>query len=370
MRRRVLAIAFAAATGLAAADTPRARSEEPRPYEVVAELSVDPTSSNSSLGMSSRWIILASTGGAQFIQREASDNSADWTRLDLVPPPGGTASFGRVVTIDGSGYVVGDPGARAAWVYDFGMYQVNKRKLVPSDTLVSEGFASTVAMCSHSVAVGAPASNAVHVFGDRPGVIRAPNADAEFGRALSCDGSTLMISATGVVYAYQVDNKLQWALVRTLRAPDAAAGDGFGAAVSTIPGPTSAVGAPFHGAGAVYVFTDGGETVKLDAPPGVSEFGSSIDFAAGPGEPAESLVVGAPGGSSAVFTYALSAGKWSLDSSTAAPPASKRFGREVATSGKFDALVGAEGKAFVMRRSVSITLSTGGEPAFGSCRSK
>jgi hypothetical protein len=122
-----------------------------------------------------------------------------------------------------------------------------------------------------------------------------------------------------------------------LKSADGAPGDGFGSSVA-ISGTLAVVGAPYHGSGRAYVFTDTAagwkETVELvgSDPAGDDDFGWSVAISGG------TVVVTAPGhgnGGGRAYVFARSPVGWSRTGELVGSDtvANDRFGSSVAISG-------------------------------------
>jgi hypothetical protein len=122
-----------------------------------------------------------------------------------------------------------------------------------------------------------------------------------------------------------------------LKSADGAAGDGFGSSVA-ISGTLAVVGAPYHGSGRAYVFTDTAagwkETAELigSDPAGDDDFGWSVAIAGG------TVVVSAPGhgnGGGRAYVFARSPVGWSRTGELVGSDtvANDRFGSSVGISG-------------------------------------
>lgn len=186
-----------------------------------------------------------------------------------------------------------------------------------------------------------------------------------FGEALDADGERLVVGArladgpgldAGAAYVFERGSPAgDWLEATALTAPDAGAGDLFGAAVA-IAGNTVAVGAPFGGdagfaAGAVYLFerpTRGGDwapAARLTAPdaaPG-DEFGAGLALSGDLLLVGASFHSGAGFGAGAAYVFERQdGGTWAFAALLQADDAavSDQFGAAVALEGT-TALVGA-----------------------------
>lgn len=239
-----------------------------------------------------------------------------------------SSGFGESVALEGDTLAVGAPGESSAAegvdgdqtdrsapgagaVYVFTRSSAGRWSqqayVKASNTQLGDGFGQRVALSGDTLAVsaigedsdatgvdgdqlndGMPDSGAVYVFtrdgndwsqqayvktGDRI-------AGAAFGSSLALSGDTLMAGAidgkdqsgnTGIAYLFARDAKGRWKQGASVKAPNAEAGDGFGASVA-LSGSTAAIGAPGEDSvakgvdgtqsdnsapdsGAVYVFT-------------------------------------------------------------------------------------------------------------------
>ncbi|TWT55029.1 hypothetical protein Pla22_26830 [Rubripirellula amarantea] len=279
--------------------------------------------------------------------------TGDWQQLALLTgDPQAQTHFGWSVAIDGNTAVVGahrdkDNGffAGAAYVFDFDAGGVTSTtKLIGSDTISRDLFGRSVDVSGDTVVVGASTadpvgdfSGAVYVFNRDEGGIghwgqvkkltgSTQGAGDRFGHSVSIDNSTLAVGAfrhdgigadSGSVYIFErnrfgADN---WGELKSIEAPDAAAGDRFGFSVS-VQGSTVAVGAPhddeggLNQLGSVYVLSQNeggsnnwGQVAKLLANDGAAgdRLGFSVAF------DANHIVTGSPqadaGGSSSGRAY-------------------------------------------------------------------
>ena len=188
-----------------------------------------------------------------------------------------------------------------------------------------------------------------------------------FGTSLASSGAALAVGdsawveprwrrSIGATYLYTYVNG-NWTQGSTVVAPDAAAGDQFGASVS-LSGGALVVGAPIHGKkGAVYYYAvkSGVAAYKqqIGAPDGAASdlFGSSVAISG------STLAVGAYGKTTtlnskkystagAVYIYTLVSGKWTYQQTLLSPdaaPASARFGYSVALNAT-NVFIGAPGQ--------------------------
>jgi hypothetical protein len=227
-------------------------------------------------------------------------NGATWTQQAELTANDATEFdvFGSSVAISGETVVVGaseagpDQNSRRGAAYVFvrnGATWTQQAKITASDGVSGDQFGGAVAIEGETIAVGAPAHNAiffregaVYVF-VRTGAtwtqqakFTASDAVAEFffGNSLSISGNTLAVGAslgdsppggdTGAAYVF-VRTGTTWTQQAKLAPGELLTGDRFGISVS-ISGETIAVGAPFHNtsagvdAGAAYVFVRTGTT--------------------------------------------------------------------------------------------------------------
>jgi hypothetical protein len=193
-------------------------------------------------------------------------------------------AFGEAVSVSKGIAVVGAPGhstSGAAYVFEkraVGWHQV--KKLVGSDTMTGDGFGTSVSSSSlnRTVVVGAPGH-----------------------------------SGGGRAYIF-TESSGGWSEVAELVGTDTTAGDGFGSSVSLSSSTnTVLVGAPDHGGGTAYVFTDAGgawsevgELVGADTTAG-DGFAASVSLSG------NVAVVGAPGhgGIGEMYVFTTTSGRWS-----------------------------------------------------------
>jgi hypothetical protein len=200
-----------------------------------------------------------------------------WTLEARLTADDGAAGdlFGGSVAVDGSLAVIGargDDGFRgAAYVFtrDAAGAWSQHAKLVASDRAANDLFGAAVALDGTYAIVGAPYANGTlvdqgkaYVFSNVNGTpverlltASDPAANDNFGTAVSIDGMTAVVGATGVdagdrsnqgaAYGFRRIGSAWFAEGRFL-APDAEANDSFGAAVA-VHGDTALIGAPNKG---------------------------------------------------------------------------------------------------------------------------
>ena len=299
-----------------------------------------------------------------------------WTEVDQITvsdevrvPDG----FGRVFVVADDLLLAGAPleGAGAVYVFraDGSGGWERAARLTPSDASIDAGFGSAIAMGDEIALISAPEADGgrgrVYAFeltargawSERESLRPIAGATTQgFGRSLAADGQTLLVStadgedASSVVYAFEHAATGGWVNTGRLEAPLLPERSGFGSAIAVQDG-VAFVGAPDLGdrVGAVLVYArdEVGEWAfttrlgPLNAGPS-TRFGSFITF------DAETVVIGAPGGSNGVGTlYAYGrdgAGDWTSASVIAGSPLEERanFAR-MAVIGEDLAVVGATG---------------------------
>lgn len=136
------------------------------------------------------------------------------------------------------------------------------------------------------------------VTGDRFGQSIAVFEDESAGKSYLAVGAP-QHDGTGSVFIYERNQGVpdNWGFVQILQDVDLSGGDGFGTAVDGL-GNTLAIGAPNHGAGAVFIFEvsegDFSRIQKTTTPPGHvpvagDEFGAAVALGG------DHMVIGAPG---------------------------------------------------------------------------
>ncbi len=166
------------------------------------------------------------------------------------------------------------------------------------------------------------------------------------GRYVGAPGDDEMGTDAGAVYEFsQTGPTAPWLFVQKIFASEPAPGARFGQTLTE----SGLIGAP--GQGRVYTFA--GDFVE--APPGVTSFGSSAFIHGIPGSGGVGLVVGAPdanGGAGSVFAYwGSSLATLTLEATMDSPAAGAQFGHSVV--GQYGvALIGAPGidRAYIYRR--------------------
>ncbi len=311
-------------------------------------------------------------------------SGADWTLQGGLSASDGNLfdRFGMSVSVNNDTAAVGALGAGigggSGAVYMFtrsGGIWTEQAKLTPADTAEGDEFGYSVSVFGNTVVVGAPwnddagtDSGSAYIF-VRVGSVwtqqaKLTAADAaagdSFGFTVAISGDTVVVGAhgnddagadSGSAYVF-TRSGTTWTQQAKLTAPDAAAGDSFGNAVS-IAGNTAIVGARFDDdggldSGSTYVFTRSGavwtqqaKLTALDAAAGDS-FGAAVSISD------ESVLIGAPGnddaGADSGSTYAFTRNNsvWSqfakMNATDAA--AGDSFGDTVSLSGA-TAVVGA-----------------------------
>ena len=175
----------------------------------------------------------------------------------------------------------------------------------------------------------------------------------DFAAAVSIDGDTAVVGAygknilQGAAYIFTRSGGI-WTEQAELTAPDGAAFDTFGIAVS-VSGNTVAIGAPTHaGAGAVYVFTlsGGGWNLVQELTGGPSDgFGVSVAVSGNTlVVGADTHIVNANNGQGAAFVFVQNAGAWYRQATLIAADGATNdyYGRSVSVNGT-TAVVGAPG---------------------------
>jgi hypothetical protein len=250
-------------------------------------------------------------------------SAGTWTEgQKLVPSDGlGGDEFGYRVALGHATLVVGAFSATVNGVASQGAAYVftksgetwsESQKLLASDGALFDDFGASVALDGNTIVVGAngatvgqnPAQGAVYVFTRSNGVwtqtqkLTADDGGAydNFGLSVALQGSTILVGSPvhsvegnfgqGTVYVYRFSNGV-WSQTQKLTADDGAAGDGFGESVAihrsnALVGAYNAGAGGHPGAGAVYVFTNSGDTLgqvqKLTAsdPADFANFGNAV----------------------------------------------------------------------------------------------
>jgi hypothetical protein len=244
--------------------------------------------------------------------------------------------FGASVAVSGSTIVVGAPaaplnasGVGRAFVFTktaTGWRQ--SAKLESLDLVGPDWFGDSVAISSRTIVVGAPAIS-------------------------------VLSSGMGAAYVFTKTGS-GWHQSAELEAPDAVAGDGFGASVA-VSGDTIAVGAPSHAskAGAVYVFTSSGKGWKSAELKG-SNTVAKDDFGDAVAISGSTLVVGAFGhaaetGGAYVFTKGSGGWHQAAELSGSGSISGDGFGVSVAIAGRIIAVgaglaASAAGRVYLFAR--------------------
>ncbi len=184
-------------------------------------------------------------------------------------------------------------------------------------------------------------------------VVPAAAQGSGFTATMAINGDDLLIgrpgsafTPAGAIHAYRRAGDGTWRETGSFSGEGVRSGEGFGASLA-VDGNRVAVGAPGHGAGAVFIFerrgTGFGQVAKLTAP----EEGENQGFAASVALSGNTLLVGAPGRDSlagVVYAFQRDAqGNWSAATRVAAgAEAWDRLGLALALEGDL-ALIGMPG---------------------------
>ena len=199
--------------------------------------------------------------------------------------------------------------------------------------------------------------------------LTAPDGAAgdRFGYAVSVSGDTAVIGAAyqhneqGGAYVF-VRSAGAWSLQQELSAADGAAGDGFGWSVS-VTGDTALIGAPNknNGQGAAYVFVRSGGVWNLQQELSAADGAASDGFGSSVSVTGDTGLVGAPnktGIRGAAYVFVRTGGAWSQQQELTASDGAgnDRFGASVSIGGD-TSVIGAynknnaQGAAYVFTRS-------------------
>ncbi len=281
----------------------------------------------------------------------------------IAPPPNWSDFFGWSLSLSGDTLLVGAPevfnpmfgpvGGAYVFVRTGGTW-AQQQELLGADSGSFDWVGSAVALSGDTAFVGAPNHNGtqgtVYIFA-RSGTAWAQDAELvasdgtsgdahQFGGAVKCDGTTLLIGAPGPDYAstgvyapgeaYVFTNSGgAWSEAQILQPDDGADGDQFGFSLA-LDGTTAIIGTPAANIGAnahqgaVYAFDGSGATwtqsAKVVADDGVAydQFGQSVAMQGG-----NALVGGwshndDPNGSQpppkpgTVYLYSAARGQWNL----------------------------------------------------------
>jgi len=290
-------------------------------------------------------LVSGSVGGLAYTFRRDASGWAEDVRLDAGGYPDGTRWLGWATAARGGVIVVGAPdddenGPRAGAAY---VFESAEREPALAETKLltgseGDGLGFPIVMDGSDIVAGANRAGvggAVLVLrrDGAPSVVaqELSPSDAEpmdyFGTSISISGDTMAIGAigdddagsdSGAVYLFQRTGS-GWEERAKLTAPDAAAGDSFGARV-VLDGDTLGVSATWdddHGAssGSVYVFRGGDATWSLESKLVPAEVGSGDFFGYDLAVRGDTLVASAPwdeifGVHGSVFTYQRTGSQW------------------------------------------------------------
>ena len=303
-----------------------------------------------------------------------------WVQQQELTASDGVAgdAFGFSVALSGTTALVGAKwnngrqGAAYIFVWN-GSSWVQQPKLVGSDGLAGDMFGSSVALSGTTALIGASAKGidqgVAYVFvqggtgwTQQQELIASDGVSYDaFGASVALSGTTAIVGAPmipvtlskqGAAYIF-VWNGSSWVQQPRLVASDAVAADHFGSSVA-LSGTTAFVGASYGvaGAGAVYVFAQGGSgwtqqpTLSAGGPPSQDHFGSAVAVSGttvlvG----AYNKTLGANVGQGAAYVFVPSGATWAQQSRLDADDWSfgDNFGVSVAMSGQ-TAIVGAHCK--------------------------
>lgn len=224
-----------------------------------------------------------------------------------LPPPGlrPGARFGASVALGKNWLVVGAPEdgvAREGAAYVFSTHTWELEKMLhPADGRLNDRFGAAVAVDENTVVVGAPYADdlkifynfgAVYVFEagdwDHPAKLRADGkfipGDIQFGTSVAIRGGSIVAGAPG----YDVDNKESvgaaylfakggegWSKIKDLEPGNPTPGRQLGKSVA-IDDKLVAIGAPFAGDGAAFLFNLNSGTFSRCSQCGGADFGQAV----------------------------------------------------------------------------------------------
>lgn len=274
-----------------------------------------------------------------------------WTRPTVAQwvPVSEKEGFGQSVGASGNTVFVGDPDNTyrpgRVFVYEEGEPGAwsHRTYLQAKDGQLDDRFGSALDVDDGTLAVGAPAVNAVYVFQQQgaDGVwtqvdqVEPSKGPSDFGRSVEIDGNRLFVAAStpspsaeerseeesdegsaGVVYVFEGQGGTDWQQNTVLENDELAADNGFGAALLAR-GDQLVVGAPRHQSGAVtfYRRNDTGwtktQTLTVSALAENAGFGAVLRWGG------DQVLVGAPqanDATGAVYSLTSAENKWTVAS--------------------------------------------------------
>ncbi len=193
------------------------------------------------------WAVVGAEGdnvkkGSIYTFVVSSTSATEYSRLTS-STQAASARFGCSISMNGEAMIVGayneTSGKGAAYIFGYDKvdgvwHQANCQRIVASDGATSDNFGCSVALCGDYAVVGARKGN----IGTTAGV------------------------ESGSVYAYQCDSFKVWTEKKEITPADGTADDMFGRAVS-INGSYVLVGAPGKDNGAAYIYNKGGSWTSV-----------------------------------------------------------------------------------------------------------
>ena len=314
-------------------------------------------------GMNLITIDVTSAGGSTKNYEIVATRASDFTYAKADTPAAGD-TYGTSVAVQGNVLAVGSPnesGSGAVYVYRrTGTVWAEEAHLHSSNGSSGYAFGTSVAIDGNTLVVGSPgeASNATGINGD---------------------GTNVMAPTSGAAYVFALSGTT-WTQTTYIKASNTKIGAKFGSAVA-VRGTLLTVGSPGEGssatgingdqtdnseagAGAVYIFTQGGGTWSQDAYIKASNtglgnaFGSSVSMTASvvavgsPMEPSSSTGINgnqsnkAAAGAGAAYVFAFMGTAWTQQAYVKASNTNTNqlFGTSVSLSGT-SLVVGAPGEA-------------------------
>lgn len=255
----------------------------------------------------------APRAGAGAVYRYTLADGVWAPREVLGPGDAATRNFGADLALDGDTLAVAAPSGEAGSVTLFRRSGEAFRLEATLTSGPAEGealFGATVALSGSHLAVGAPTpapieSGAVHLYAHRDGAweaagtLAAPEPGDEFGAALAASGTTLVVGAPRRSAAHVYErSEGGWRLAGTLRSGEG--GSDFHGASLALEGPSLAVGAPGHDAGAphagrVLLYRHDGDGWRLERTAGPADPRPDLSFGVAVAVLRDALLIGATG---------------------------------------------------------------------------
>ncbi|NQV07134.1 hypothetical protein HQ535_11315 [bacterium] len=259
------------------------------------------------------------------------ERGSPYAPQQIIEDPHGTDvesdGFGDAIDLSGDRLIVGATGedteganAGAAYLYErSGTDWGTGTRFTASDATAGDEYGNAVAIDDDKFAVGAEWAGTVYAYkwNGSTWVERKVKPDAlpvggdittdiGFGQYVALDGSVMAVTFHGWYHKFDI-YIFEWSGTAWTQTAYFHRDDSDSAGAIAVSGDTVIVGAPYEGEAIVYrKGTVWALEQVIDAPPGASQFGTSVDLMG------DLAIVGAPGSKQA-FVYERSGTTWTLD---------------------------------------------------------